>query len=230
MARLLLCAAGGAPCHLRVDCELGLDQSIRYGLLKVLDADRVDSVPLVRRRLLLAIEDVTEVRAAPVAYNLNGTSVRAHADMAILPREEAAIERVPTTVLELGRRRVERHLASAAPEVTVGRKELMVLSTAGRLRAALAEHLELGGRQRLAPLRLALAVWVLRSSRRAESGPSLGRRRHRTDGVPGTFLPLHMCTCPLRTFTKFDGDGDLSLLEVYGPVIWSSFMHNNMYN
>ena len=75
----------------------------RRGLGHVLDRDRVDSVPLIRRRLVLAHEHVTEVRAAAVADYFDGTAIGANAHVALITVVKALVEGVPTAVLELAR-------------------------------------------------------------------------------------------------------------------------------
>lgn len=88
---------------LLVDFDLGLGQVGRRRIFEVLDADRVDSVPLIRRRLVLAHEHVTEVRAAAVADYFDGTAIGANAHVALITVVKALVEGVPTAVLELAR-------------------------------------------------------------------------------------------------------------------------------
>ena len=52
-----------------------LSETLRNSIFDVLDADRIDSVALVRLSLRLAIEYVAQVRGAPIAYDLEATSV-----------------------------------------------------------------------------------------------------------------------------------------------------------
>ena len=51
-------------------------------MLTCLDADGVDSVALVRRRLVLAVKHVAEVAAAVVADDFDRTAVGPHTDVA----------------------------------------------------------------------------------------------------------------------------------------------------
>ena len=87
---------------LLVDFDLGLGQVGRRRIFEVLDADRVDSVPLVRWRLVLAHEHVAEMRSAAVADNFDGATVGADANVALVAIEVALVEGVPAAVLELG--------------------------------------------------------------------------------------------------------------------------------
>ena len=100
-ARLLRCASHGLL-ELFIDFDLGLGQVGRRRIFEVLDADRVDSVPLVRWRLVLAHEHVAEMRSAAVADNFDGATVGANANVALVAIEEALVEGVPAAVLELG--------------------------------------------------------------------------------------------------------------------------------
>ena len=65
------------------------------------DTERVDSVTLIGRRVLLAVEDVAKMRVALVAEDLDPAAVPAHADVALISRVEALVKGVPPTVLEL---------------------------------------------------------------------------------------------------------------------------------
>ena len=60
-------------------------------------------MPLIRRRLVLAHEHVTEVRAAAVADYFDGTAIGANAHVALITVVKALVEGVPTAVLELAR-------------------------------------------------------------------------------------------------------------------------------
>jgi hypothetical protein len=81
-----------------------LSETLRNSIFDVLDADRIDSVALVRLSLRLAIEYVAQVRGAPIAYDLEATSVSLNPDVAVVARVEALVESVPTAILELRRR------------------------------------------------------------------------------------------------------------------------------
>ena len=111
--------------------------------INVLDADAVDSVALVRRRLVLSVKDVAQVRAAAVADNLEALHVSLDADVALVAGVVAILERVPTAVLELGGGGIKRVLARAARKVALLREEGVVLAGARSLSAGLAKALEL---------------------------------------------------------------------------------------
>ena len=111
--------------------------------INVLDADAVDSVALVGRRLVLSVKDVAQVRAAAVADNLEALHVSLDADVALVAGVVAILERVPTAVLELGGGGIKRVLARAARKVALLREEGVVLAGARSLSAGLAKALEL---------------------------------------------------------------------------------------
>lgn len=81
-----------------------LNETLGNSIFDVLDADRIDSVALVRLSLRLAIEYVAQVRGAAVADDLKASSVSLNPDVAVVVRVEALVESIPTAVLELGRR------------------------------------------------------------------------------------------------------------------------------
>ena len=88
--------------------------------------------PLIRLSVLLAIEDVAEVRATAVADDLEPSHVPLDTDMAVVSSIEAHIEGVPAAVLELGSGRVERLLACAAREVALLWKKVVIFCGAQR--------------------------------------------------------------------------------------------------
>ena len=63
-AQLLLRALADRGLGRRVERDLVLGEPSRHCILDELDADRVDSVALVRGRLVLAVEDVAQVATA----------------------------------------------------------------------------------------------------------------------------------------------------------------------
>ena len=63
---------------------------------------------------------------SPVADDLNGAAVRAHAYVALVTRVVAHVEGVPTAVLEFRSGGVEREFASAAAKVALLRKKCVV--------------------------------------------------------------------------------------------------------
>ena len=132
-----------------------LGDGLRRRLVHVLHADRVDSVPLVGRRVAFPEEDVAQVRAAVVAARLRVALVAAQADVAAVVCEEALVVGVPTAVLEFAVGAVERVRARAAREVPRLGEERAVLALAGRLGAALAQDAELLGAEPLLPLLVA---------------------------------------------------------------------------
>ena len=132
-----------------------LGDGLRRRLVHVLHADRVDSVPLVGRRVAFPEEDVAQVRAAVVAARLRVALVAAQADVALVAREEALVVGVPTAVLELAIGAVQRVRARAAREVPRLGEERAVLALAGRLGAALAQDAEFLGAEPLLPLLVA---------------------------------------------------------------------------
>jgi len=145
--RLLL---GALALHRRlglwVDLYLGLGEAGgQLCILEVLDADRVDSVPLIGVGVVLAVKDVSQVRVARVADDLETAKVGADAHVAFAVGVEAFVKCVPTAVFEFGRGRVERILACAAAKVALLGKEAEVLAPAWRFSPTVAQHVELLG-------------------------------------------------------------------------------------
>jgi hypothetical protein len=98
-------ALGEGALRRRVDLDLGLCEARRGDcILHEFDADGVDSVALIRLCVLLSIENMAEVAAAGVAYDLNVHPSRmTHANVALPVAVVALVEGVPTAVLELAR-------------------------------------------------------------------------------------------------------------------------------
>src|SRR5699024_9290194 len=117
------------------------------GVVAVDEADRIDAVALIGGRgEALALEDVTEVRAAPGAAHLDAS----HPQRGVLEQLDGVgigrgIEGGPAAAgVELGGGR-EQLRAAALAGVGAGRTHLLVLPGAGTLGRPFAQDLELGG-------------------------------------------------------------------------------------
>lgn len=126
-------------------CRLRLAVLARLVLLRKVQADAVDAVPLVRRRVVpLALEDVAEVPAAVGAHNLGA----GHAQRAVLVAHHGAgdgivVGRPAAARLELVVRLVEGRVAAGAVVGARVGAVLVILAGAGALGALFAEDAEL---------------------------------------------------------------------------------------
>jgi hypothetical protein len=137
------------------------------GFLDVVDAQRVDSVPLVGLSMAFPVEDVAEVRAAVVADGLKAAEILSHAHVADVACVVALVECLadtfravsvraetralavesrrgkphdPAAVIELRRGVVQRKVARPAREVALLREERVVLACAAARRSKVSPH------------------------------------------------------------------------------------------
>ena len=101
--------------------------------------ERVNSVPLVRRGVPLAIKHVAEMPATVRAHGLQAARRCLHRDVATLAVMVTFIKSDPSAVVELGRRGVQRQLTAGAREISRLGEEAVVFAGTGALSAGLAE-------------------------------------------------------------------------------------------
>lgn len=121
--------------------------------VNILQAERVDTMPLVSLRHALSLKNMAQMSIASVAHDLNSTHTKRAICLRLNRSLVALIKcRPATSRLELGLRRVERVSARAALEMALLRVETVVLASSRVLSTFLAEDVVLLPVENLPPV------------------------------------------------------------------------------